>query len=142
MGINKGVSSEFKQNMGVVVDTNVLLYIQDGLSPFEEVDLLIGGSPKFYILEEVMREMQLLSTHGHSMEARVRVAMEYLSARRDRWILDRWKGEGADDAILSYAASKGFAVLTNDFMLKRRVKEAGVTLIFIKGKRVSSTVLS
>ncbi|BBD71949.1 hypothetical protein HS1genome_0338 [Sulfodiicoccus acidiphilus] len=129
-------------SQGVVVDTNVLLYVADGLQPFEEVRTQLGGEVKFIVLREVLRELELLSKRNQKLRIKVNVAMEYLDSHCGEWISEHSTGKDADSAILAFARSNGYAVMTNDVELKKKVRDANLTLIFIKGKGVTSTVLS
>ncbi len=107
----------------VYLDTNaVLLPFQFGIRLDEEIVRLLGAF-QIWIPEPVFKELSTL--RGPYAQAAREFASRYPIAR----------GEGVgDDAILEMALANSAVVVTNDTALRKRLKESGLRVLYMREK--------
>ena len=114
--------------MRVAVDTNALMMpVEADVRLFDELDRLLG-SYEAVVPEAVVAELEKLAD-GNGVEATA------ASVGRDlveRCTVVSTDADYADDAIVELAADCEYAV-TNDRPLRRRLSEAGVPVICLRG---------
>lgn len=114
----------------ILLDTNALLLPhQSKIDIFAELERLGFGRP--LVPKGVLRELESIAATGSPRDrTAARVGLELATTRCE--ILS---GEGAvDDLLVKMAVERGFAVATNDKELKRRLKKAGVPLVYPRKK--------
>lgn len=115
----------------VLLDTNsLLLPHQSKIDIFAELERLGFGKP--LVPKPVLRELEVIAARGEPRDrTAARIGMELATTRCE--ILP---GEGeVDDLLVKMAVERGLAVATNDKELKKRLKKAGVPLVYPR-KRV------
>ncbi|MCJ2520329.1 MAG: twitching motility protein PilT [Candidatus Thermoplasmatota archaeon] len=109
----------------VLLDANALMI------PFQfSVDLegelaRLLGEYEAVVPSSVLKELEGLSKSGGKAKAALRLAKRYRSLHV--------QGAG-DDALLAAARKRSAAVLTNDRDLRRRLREADLPVIFLRGR--------
>ncbi len=113
----------------MIIDTNGLMIPgQFGIDIFMELKRL--GFDSYIVPRASVRELEKISTHGRGRD---RTAAKIALSLMERCTLIEKDGF-ADDVIMDMAASTGYAVLTNDIILKKRLCSKGVTIIQLREK--------
>ncbi|MEM0188634.1 MAG: PIN domain-containing protein [Saccharolobus sp.] len=136
MGISK--------TMKVLIDTNILLYIYDGLDPFFKVINLLDYKPEFYIHTTVLRELEILSKKNEKsfiIPAKIRIANKYLDTYKNMWKpVNDYEELPTDKALLMTALKYNMLIFTNDKELKHYAIKNSIGVLFLqeKGKIIKS----
>ncbi|MEM2878690.1 MAG: hypothetical protein QXG10_04015 [Candidatus Hadarchaeales archaeon] len=116
--------------MKIVADTSFLMvpgFFNIDVS--EELGRVVEEKFELIVPSCVVEELKRISESGSPRErAAARIGLKLVS----RAEVLNVRGN-ADDAILDIAAKNGWAVATNDGELKRKLREKGVTVIFLRG---------
>ena len=114
--------------MKIVLDTNFLIsannFKLDLLSELKENEL--------FITEPVLRELEEISKNNSKDAMAARLALKIVEDKGLK-VLETNERE-ADDSLLEYG-KKGYAVATQDKILKDKLKRAGAKIIFIRQKK-------
>jgi len=115
----------------VVVDTNALMMpVECDVRLFDELDRLLDG-PELITPQAVIDELEKLSD-GAGKEATAASVGQDLATRCETIGTD---ADYADDAVLELAQAKEAShVVTNDGPLKKRLLDAGVSVISLRGQ--------
>ncbi|MEM0363458.1 MAG: PIN domain-containing protein [Sulfolobaceae archaeon] len=130
--------------MKVLIDTNILLYIYDGLDPFFKVINLLNYKPEFYIHTAVLRELEILSRKnekGFLIPAKIRIANKYLDTYKNMWkLVNDYEELPTDKALLMTALKYNMLIFTNDKELKHYAIKNSIGVLFLqeKGKIIKS----
>ncbi|MEM2212111.1 MAG: hypothetical protein QXQ28_03540 [Candidatus Nezhaarchaeales archaeon] len=122
----------------VIFDTNVLILpLSRSLNVFEGVREAIGTNYKPVVLSVILDELKLMASTGSlTQRRRAKFALE-LARKCDVVEVERRMGEAVDDVILRVAASNRWAVATNDRELRKKLREKGIPVLFLRaGKRL------
>ncbi|MEF8807678.1 DUF188 domain-containing protein [Natronomonas sp.] len=115
--------------MRVVLDTNALMMpVEVGVRTFEELDRLLGDY-EAVVPEAVLEELDELAG-GHGEEATAASVGADL-ARRECETIEH-DAAYADDAVLELGQAADY-VVTNDGPLRKRLLEANVPVISLRG---------
>ncbi|AWR97168.1 twitching motility protein PilT [Acidianus sulfidivorans JP7] len=133
------------KTLGILVDTNILLYIYYKIDPFWLVINSLEYKPRFLIHEAVFNELKTLEKryiNSASFQSKIRLARMYLEKYKEMWSLIPMKEEQGptDDILLDVASREGLILFTNDRELKIRAINKGIGIIFLtsKGKIIKS----
>ncbi len=115
-----------------VVDTNVLMYIYlnkaDVIGQLREF-----GFNKFFVTASVKRELEKLES---SLRGKEKVAARFALKLLNHFEIVETESEG-DPSLLEAAQKYGCILITNDKELKKRAKQIGVPVGYLKeDKRV------
>jgi rRNA-processing protein FCF1 len=97
---------------------------------FDELDRLLDG-PNCLTAQSVVTELEKLSD-GAGEEAKA--ATVGFDLATERCAIRATEASYADDAVLELAVESGAHLLTNDGPLADRAREAGVSVISLRGK--------
>ena len=112
----------------VILDTNALFYpFQFRVELEEELKILLGRC-EFFVPEIVISEVKNLAKKGTQFAA---AALKY--AERFE-ILPDSSGLQGDDGVLEAARKADGLVVTSDRELISRAKDAGLQVVFLRGK--------
>ncbi len=114
----------------VVLDTNVLIY-----SFLERVDVLDQlrdlGFNRFYVPSKVVEELNSLSK---SLKGKRRIATKLALETVDRFFdVVEVNSIGTDNALIELSRSMGCVLITNDRELKKRAKDLGIQVGYLRG---------
>ncbi|WP_048087833.1 PIN domain-containing protein [Metallosphaera yellowstonensis] len=132
------------RRLGVLVDTNILLYVYDGVDPFSKVLEFLDFKPRFYIHTVVLNELSTLEgkyARSTKMLSRIRLAREYLRTYGGWWeTVDLFQELPPDEALLRTAVELGLVIFTNDIALKKLALKNSIGIIFMSrwGKIIKS----
>lgn len=130
--------------LGILVDTNILLYVYDGVDPFNLVIEHLDYRPEFYIHRAVFHELESLKARyskSPSFMSRINVALLYLEKYKDYWkLIDEKIDRPTDEILINSAKRNNFLIFTNDKKLKQSALKNNIGIIFLtsKGKIIKS----
>ena len=107
----------------VLLDANALMMPFQFPIDLEGELVRLFGQVTAKVPSSVLRELERLAPANATAKAARRFAA--------RFPVLEVEGEG-DDALLALARTEGAAVLTNDKALRRRVREAGLPVVFLR----------
>ncbi|RJS89045.1 30S processome protein Utp24 [Candidatus Bathyarchaeota archaeon] len=120
----------------MLLDSNFLLVpILFGVDIFEEIPKLLDRDVDFILLRPVYEEMRRLAIEG-SPKVR-KEASSALELSRGRCLVMDFEASGeeeVDDILLRAAEELRCPVATNDGALRRRLRERGVPVIYLRQK--------
>lgn len=122
-------------SVGVLVDTNVLMYVYDKVDPFNRVVEYFEYKPLFYIHKLVLQELETLKRkykNSSKIQSRVSLAKKYLEVYRDWWkLIDLHSDLPTDEALIATARDLELILFTNDEELRRQALKHNVEIIFM-----------
>jgi len=120
----------------VLLDSNFLLVpILFGVDIFEEIPKLLDRDVDFILLRPVYEEMRRLAIEGSPKVRKEASSALDLSRGRCRVMdFEAQEGEDVDDLLLRVAEELRCLVATNDGALRRRLRERGVPVIYLRQK--------
>jgi rRNA-processing protein FCF1 len=115
----------------LVLDTNALMMpVECNVRLFEELDRVVGATE--HVVPAAVREELAKLADGAGAEATAAAVGQDLL---DRCTVRETTAEYADDAVLELAqADDATHAVTNDTPLKRRLLDAGVPVISLRGR--------
>ncbi|BFH73429.1 hypothetical protein SJAV_13730 [Sulfurisphaera javensis] len=124
------------KNLGVVVDTNILLYIYYGFDPFEKIIQFLDYKPTFYIPNVVIKELnKFLNSKSVLMSKKANLALLYLDKYKTYWKnIDGYENLRVDDALINICKYYNLFLFTNDTKLRYKAKREGVKVIYLRQK--------
>jgi rRNA-processing protein FCF1 len=119
----------------IILDTNFLFVpSQFHLDIFEELDRLIGQQVEPLILSSTFEELQKL-IKSRSVKKSKQALLGLKLAEKCRIAkIERKNDESNDDVILRAAVEMKCAVATNDRELRKKLRKAGVPVVFLRQK--------
>lgn len=122
--------------MQIVIDTNALIYAaKEKLDVLSELKKM--GFTKIVIPNEVLKELESIQNDKKQKGADKNAAKLALQIIKFSKVDTLHLGRGhPDDKILEFAKAKDFAVLTNDSILKKRLKDESVPIFTISKKLI------
>lgn len=120
----------------IILDTNFLLVpIRFRVDIFEETERVLNQLIKFAVTPSILKEIEYLKTKANPSFLRELVFVEKIIEKctvLNEPIID---GENTDDSIIRIASSQGYYVGTSDKELRRKLREAGVRIVFLRQRR-------
>ena len=118
----------------VILDSNAFFVpLEFKMDIFEEVKRLVNRSVEFVLLSSVKRELEILASDASPKVKREASFALKLSEKCKLVAIDD-KGEGTDDVIVRIAQSWNALVFTNDRVLKLRLRDISVPVIYLRQK--------
>ena len=122
------------QTLKVILDSNALFVpLKFKIDIFEETKRLLNRNVEFIMLSPVKRELELLAGGDASKERREAFFALQL-AQKCTLVAVEDKGENTDDVIVRIAGNWGAPVFTNDRVLKARLRDISVPVIYLRQK--------
>lgn len=124
----------------VLLDTNVLIY--SAAKPFDIAHQLRRfGFTNISVPCEVLDELRWLSSKGGSKSRRFATLATQIALGFEKIALG-YSARSVDDQLLMAAKEKGYIVATTDSALRRRLRDDGLSVIYLKrGRLISETDL-
>jgi len=122
--------------MQIIIDTNSLIYAAK-----EKIDVLTElkkmGFTKIIVPTEVLKELEFIQNDKKQKGADKNAAKLAIQIIKFSNVATVHLGKGhPDDKILEFAVAKNFSVLTNDKILKKRLKAESVQIFTISKKLI------
>jgi rRNA-processing protein FCF1 len=116
----------------LVVDANFLMSAYKfRVDAIAELKCLVEGGFTLVTSSSIVKELKTLSKKKGTAGPQARFALEIMEKERVKVIKTK---ETADDWILEYCASNGAVACTNDFALRKKLRDAGVRSIALRGR--------
>jgi len=119
----------------VILDSNFLFVpLQFRIDIFDEIEKIMGEKVELTVLSTTIEELERLVKKGKDKISRqASFALEI--AKKCRILeVKRLPGESNDDVIVKVAKELRCPVATNDRILKRRLRNMGVAVIYVREK--------
>ncbi len=115
----------------IILDTNFMMMPgQFGIGIFKEIDRIIDRKYKLYTLTPIVHELERLSREAKGKDkTAAKLALEMLPHIEKIEVKQK-----ADEAIIETAEKEKAIVATNDAELRRNLKKAGITTIYLRQK--------
>ncbi|PSP84507.1 twitching motility protein PilT [Halobacteriales archaeon QS_6_64_34] len=116
----------------IVLDTNALMMpVESEVRLFEEVERLLTAPGEYLVPEAVRDELDKLADGAGTEATAAAVGRDLL----DRCTLAETEADYADDAVVELAHRDDVThAVTNDNPLKRRLLDAGIPVISLRGR--------
>jgi rRNA-processing protein FCF1 len=120
----------------VILDTNILIY--SASEPFDIAHQLKRlGFVNVKVSKGVMDELERISeTRTGKGQRFAKLALEI--ARKFEVLRDHTEKAPVDDQLVQMAKRRGYIVATSDSQLRRHLRKEGVSVIYLKNKRLMS----
>ncbi len=125
-----------RKGLKVVLDTNVLLMISEGIDVFSAIEDAVLCKCEFIVPKHVVKELQRLS-ESESVRIRKAAALALRMINEKGVRIVEVDAVDADEAVLVAALRERAAVATNDKDLRRRARALGLTEIYYREARRS-----
>ncbi len=127
-------SSKKIEQIKVILDSNALfLPLEFRIDIFEEIKQLFGRNVEFVLLSPVKHELKLLATKNIP-KVRRQASFALRLAEKCKFVAIEDYGETTDDVIVRVAKNWSSPVFTNDRVLKRRLRDISVPVIYLRQK--------
>jgi uncharacterized protein len=128
-------SSTQHEALKVILDSNALFVpIEFKIDIFTEVERLLNRRVDLVLLSPVKRELELLATKD-SPTIRRQASFALKLAEKCKYIpIGEDRKEQTDDIIINVAKAWNSPVFTNDRLLRRRLRDIRVPVIYVRQK--------
>jgi len=119
----------------VLIDSNFLMAaVQFRVDIVQEFERLLGRRVEPILVSPVEEELRAMAS-GHE-DKRSRDAAQALEIARkmEVEVVARLPEESVDDVLVRIASERGWAVATNDRLLRKRLDEISVSTIYLRQK--------
>ncbi|MEM4678678.1 MAG: hypothetical protein QXP17_00045 [Candidatus Jordarchaeales archaeon] len=117
----------------IVVDSNFLIApFLFGRDFFSELGVVVGRSYEVVVLDKVLEELEKLAEKGSEGGKLAKAALNFVRQKAFKVCPSGVEGVGVDDAILEYARRERCVVATNDNVLRKRLRKAGIPVIYLR----------
>ena len=128
------VLSRKAEPLKVILDSNALFVpLEVKLDIFEALRVLLNRNVEFVLLSPVKHELELLVAEKE-VKLRRQAAFALRLAEKCHLVAVEAHGETVDDIVLRVAQSWGVPVFTNDRLLRRRLRDISVPVIYLRQK--------
>ena len=124
------------KKLGVVVDTNILLYVYYGFDPFEKLIQFLDYKPDFYVPKIVLRELEkFLNSKSVIMSKKASLALKYLDSYKQYWkTIEGYENMLVDEGLIKICKDYNLALFTNDSKLKEKARKNRIKVIYLRQK--------
>ena len=124
-----------KEPLQVIVDSNALFVpLQFRIDVFSKLERLLNRRFELVLLSAVKRELEILAETG-TPKMRRDAGYALMFAERCRLVVvDAAASVLTDDVIVAMAREWGAAVFTNDKVLRKRLRDISVPVIYVSQK--------
>jgi rRNA-processing protein FCF1 len=124
-----------QQALKVILDSNALFVpLEFRIDIFEELRRLLNRNLEFILLSTVKRELELLAAKDSSKTRREANFALKLAEKCKFVPVENEEKLSTDDAIVKVAKSWNAPVFTNDRVLKRKLRNISVPVIYVRQK--------
>lgn len=135
---DSGLNSKKGKKIKVLLDTNFILLLADGIDFFNMIEEKLDVKPIYIVLNIVVDELVELSKQNPSMAKKVDFVLNII---KDKCVFENTliEVEDVDEALIEYALAFKAAVATNDKELRKRLRKLGIPEIYLReeSRRVS-----
>ncbi len=128
-----GHSDRVTPEICVVVDTNMLMLLHEGIDVFQSVEELLAARVAFIVPRPVYEELSRIASQGKPRHRRAALFALRIMRERGIPVIDIPRPTGrVDDDIAIYAKEKKCLVATNDKALRKALRRLGVPDIHLR----------
>ena len=122
------------QPLKVILDSNAFFVpLEFKMDIFEELKTLLGRNIEFILLSPVKGELETLAA-GDEPKLRRQASFALRIAEKCKLVAIETHNEATDDVIVRVAEGWGAPVFTNDRILKQRLRDISVPVIYLRQK--------
>jgi rRNA-processing protein FCF1 len=122
------------ETIKVILDSNALFVpLEFKMDIFEELRRLLNRNVEYVLLSPVKHELEVLAA-GDEPKTRRQASFALRLAEKCRLVPVEDRKEQTDDAIVRIAKTWNTPVFTNDRVLKRRLRDISVPVIYLRQK--------
>ena len=122
------------ESLKIILDSNAFFVpLEFKMDIFEELRRLMNRNVEFVLLSSVKHELELLAA-GDEPKLRRQASFALRLAEKCKFVAVEECGETTDDAIVRVAKKWNAPVFTNDRVLKRRLRDISVPVIYLRQK--------
>ncbi|MEM3506317.1 MAG: 30S processome protein Utp24 [Candidatus Bathyarchaeia archaeon] len=122
--------------INVILDSNFLLASIDlHVDVLSKVEELLLGKVKFIVISPVYKELLKLASRRNKIGKKANLALKLLE-KCEIFNVNSIHEESVDDLIIKASKDLKAIVATKDYKLKKRLRELGVPVIFLKNSKV------
>lgn len=115
--------------MLALIDTSLLLLlVESGRDVLRLVEEKVGEPVTPYVVDSVIEELRRLSIRADRKGRHAKLALEIAGNMRR---IETGVGVGADDVLLRLASEGGYAVVTADSVLQKRLRKLGIRCVYV-----------
>jgi rRNA-processing protein FCF1 len=135
MKVNCMSAEAAKKPLKIILDSNALFVpLELKLDIFAELQQLLNRNFELILLSPVKRELETLTQKG-STKIRKNAAFALELAAKCTYVkVSEKPNELTDEAILRVAQAWGAPVFTNDKLLKRKLRDISIPVIYVRAK--------
>jgi rRNA-processing protein FCF1 len=127
----------------ILLDTNMLLAIAEGINVIEEIEKILEAKPEFIVIKPVYDELSKLAAKGKpSLSRKARLALRIAESSCTIIDYEYDQNREVDELIVDYAVKNKMPVATNDRRLRRILREKGIPQIYLRDRNIIETDLS
>lgn len=120
---------------GVILDTNFLMIPASlKVDIFAELDRVCNFPYEICVIDKTSLELDNIEKTQKGKHKRAAMFAKALLGQKKIKVVETGEGH-ADDLILKAAKEKNFIVATQDMALKRKLKDNGISRIFLRQKK-------
>jgi len=124
-----------KEPLKVILDSNAFFaFLEFKMDIFEEIKCLLNRNVEFILLSPIKRELETLALSEEPKMRRQAAFALHLAKKCTPVTIEAREGEFVDDVILRVSKSWGSPVVTNDRVLRRRLRNISVPVIYLRQK--------
>ena len=124
-----------KQPIKVIVDSNALFVpLQYRINIFAELQRVLNRNFEIVLLSPVKQELEMLAKNSSPVKRKNAVFALSIADKCLYVKVAEKKGEQTDDAIFRIAQSWNAPVSTNDKLLKRKLRDISIPVIYTRAK--------
>jgi len=126
--------SNNKSSIKIILDSNALFVpLEFKVDIFEETRRLLGRNVEFIVLSPVKAELELLAANEAS-KVRRQASFALRLSQKCQIVAVEDHGKETDDCIVEVARNWAVPVFTNDRVLRRRLRDISVPVIYLRQK--------
>ena len=120
----------------IILDTNFITVPADfSVDIFSETETILERRLKFVLLQSVVREIEAKASQAKASHKKFRIAKAFFKRCNIVEVSESLSKLTVDDQLLEYTISVNGILATNDRELRRRAREKGVPVLFLRGKK-------
>jgi len=132
MGCNRELR---RDKLKIVLDTNMLLLLADGINIFEQIEEKLAIKPEYIVLKPVYMELKKLAENPlKKIGRKARFVLSIIDKYCE--IVDVESNKPVDDLIVEYAVENHAAVASNDRKLREKLRARGIPEIYLREEKM------
>ena len=122
--------------LSIILDTNFIVIPADyGVDIFSEAETILERRIEFVLLQSVVKEIEEKASRTKARQRKFRVAKDLFDRCNIIEVSESLASLPVDDQLLEYTIKMKGVLATNDKELRRRAREKGVPVLYLRGKK-------